>query len=508
MWLIKHLKIMRFNIISQNRINKNIFYLIIFIGILLQLLYLFQFNDYYDDWNFFYTVDPNVSNEETWLRHYYGDRGDREDGIIREAFPWSFTYFTKYNLKFIGYTIEKTHYFLLFFSILSYYFFYKITSLISKDFRFLNLIFILFLTNLFLIKELNAFRPHSVTIFLNFLSMYFFILIFIKNKNKKKYFFIYIISTILMLSFWPHTLALFTGHCIFLLIYFIKKKNNFLFCFLSPLIIITIYILLNYKYLYYIAIDNSWSYTPLDLSFFINFFFRSFFGSIVFGGFMLLIFSIYLLKELKTNLYSYKKNNFIKLPILEINIKNFILVNILSIYIMCIGYSLLKESVMAPKYLLILIPLIIIWVSIKINENKTNFFYVSIIIFTIINSLYFWKDLPKDRPPMREVLKILNNEETKIIYTTETVVFNNYLSHYNYAVKNQFKIMKLKNLSKIDVDKKFAIVCLNYPRFAKGNSYINLEESKCKNIKENKNLQILEKIKIPDFLIFITKYKY
>ena len=123
MWLIKHLKIMRFNIISQNRINKNIFYLIIFIGILLQLLYLFQFNDYYDDWNFFYTVDPNVSNEETWLRHYYGDRGDREDGIIREAFPWSFTYFTKYNLKFIGYTIEKTHYFLLFFSILSYYFF-------------------------------------------------------------------------------------------------------------------------------------------------------------------------------------------------------------------------------------------------------------------------------------------------------------------------------------------------------------------------------------------------
>jgi hypothetical protein len=68
--------------------------------------------------------------------------------------------------------------------------------------------------------------------------------------------------------------------------------------------------------------------------------------------------------------------------------------------------------------------------------------------------------------------------------------------------------MKIKDLNITDVDKKFAIVCLNYPRFAVGNSYINLEELKCKNIKENKNLQILKKIKIPDFLIFITKYKY
>ena len=215
---------MKPNIIFQNEFNKKIFYLIIVIGILLQLLYLFQFNDYYDDWNFFYTVDPNISNAETWQRHYFGDRGD---GILKEAFPWNFTYFTKYILKFIGYTIEHTHYFLLFFSILSYCLFYKIASLISKDFKLINLILILFTTNLFLIRELNSFRPHSVTMFLSFLSIYFFILIFIKNKDKKKYFFIYIISTLLMLSFWPHTLALFSGHCIFLLIYFIKKKIIF-----------------------------------------------------------------------------------------------------------------------------------------------------------------------------------------------------------------------------------------------------------------------------------------
>ena len=91
--------------------------------IFLTFLYLLYFDDYYDDWNFFYTVDANVSNEETWQRHYYGDRGG---WVLKEAYPWVFTYFTKYILKFIGYSVENTHYFLLFFSILSIFTFYKL----------------------------------------------------------------------------------------------------------------------------------------------------------------------------------------------------------------------------------------------------------------------------------------------------------------------------------------------------------------------------------------------
>ena len=70
-------------------------------------------DDYFDDWNFFYTVDPNISNSQTWQRHYFGDRGD--GAILKEAFPWNFSYFTKYFLKFTEYTIETTHYFLLLF---------------------------------------------------------------------------------------------------------------------------------------------------------------------------------------------------------------------------------------------------------------------------------------------------------------------------------------------------------------------------------------------------------
>ena len=399
---------MKISLFNQNKFNKKyVCYSLIFIGLALHLIYLFQFDDYFDDWNFFFTVDSNISDSETWQRHYFGSRGD--GSILKEAFPWNFTYFTKYVLKFIGYSVENTHYFIFLFSVFSYFVFYKIVNLIFKDFKFIFIVTVLFITNLFLIRELNSFRPHSLVMLMSLLSNYFFILIFIKNQNTNINFIFYIISTLLMLSFWPHSLALLGGHFSFLFIIYLKKNNNFLLFFWSPLVILILYILLNYKYLQYVALDNNWSYTHFDLTFFINFFFRSFFGSIVFGGIMLLVFAFYLIEEVKINFNYYKKNNFLNIPLLNINVKNFILFNILAIYSAVLVYSILKESVIAPKYFLILIPLIIIWVSLKINKNKKDYIYNFIIIFSLFNSIYFWNDLPIDRPPTREALKIINN---------------------------------------------------------------------------------------------------
>ena len=509
MWWIKYLKLVKINLFNQNHFNKkNVFCLLLFIGLALHLIYLFQFDDYFDDWNFFFTVDSNISDSETWQRHYFGSRGD--GSILKEAFPWNFTYFTKYVLKFIGYSVENTHYFLFLFSVFSYFAFYKIADLILKDFKFVLIATILFITNLFLIRELNSFRPHSLVMLMSLLSNYFFILIFIKNQNTNINFIFYIISTLLMLSFWPHSLALLGGHFSFLFIIYLKKNNNFLLFFWSPLVILILYILLNYKYLQYVALDNNWSYTHFDLTFFINFFFRSFFGSIVFGGIMLLVFAFYLIEEVKINFNYYKKNNFLNIPLLNINVKNFILFNILAIYSAVIVYSILKESVIAPKYFLILIPLIIIWVSLKINKNKKNYIYNFIIIFSLFNSIYFWNDLPIDRPPTREALKIINNLNIKKIYTTESSVFNNYLSNYNYAIHNKLIIKKLESLKMKDKTINFAILCLNYPRFKYGATNKKLEdlEPQCEKVFKNKDFRIQEKIFIPDFLIAISKSNY
>lgn len=113
---------MIYKLLNKQFFKTNFFYtLIFFFWILLHITYLVQFDDYFDDWNFFFTVDPSITNNQTWQRHYFGDRGD--GGILKEAFPWNFSYIAKYFLKFTEYTIEATHYFLLFFSALSYFFF-------------------------------------------------------------------------------------------------------------------------------------------------------------------------------------------------------------------------------------------------------------------------------------------------------------------------------------------------------------------------------------------------
>ena len=493
-----------------NYINIKTIYFIIFIGIFLKILYIIQFGDYYDDWNFFYTVDPLQSNAETWQRHYFGDRGD---SILKEAFPWNFTYFTKYILKLIGYTIESTHYFLLSFSILSFFMFYKICSLISKDLRFTILALTLFATNLYLIRESNSFRPHSLTILLSLINNYFFILIFIKNKIKKKLFFGYIISTLLLLSFWPQNLALFAGHCIFLFFLFLKNKPNTSLYLLLPTLIFLLYVFFNYKYIQYIAFQD-WSYTEFDPKFFINYFFRSFFGSIIFGGLMLIIFAFYLIKEVEININVLKKKRLFKIPIFKLNEESFFIINILTIYSCIISYSLIRESVMAPKYFLALLPLIIIWLSLKITKVKKKSFYSLILICSILNSIHYWHDTPIKRPPLRELLNIVSSQNIKKIYSTESTVFNNYLSHYKLAIVNNIKIEKFKDIKQNTNENKVAFVCMNYPRASYGVSYTNLVQNKCKdlsislenNIKRNTIIE-LEKIKIPDFIIFIVKYK-
>ena len=155
---------------------------------------------------------------------------------------------------------------------MSLFLIYKFCDLISNNFKLKILILILFSTNLFLIRELNSFRPHSLSIFLSILSSYFFILIFLQNKTQLKYLSIYIISTFFVLTIWPQNLAFFAGHCLFLFFIFLKKRTDFLFYSFAPITITSLYILHNFKYIQYVAIDNSWSYTPIELTFFVNFF--------------------------------------------------------------------------------------------------------------------------------------------------------------------------------------------------------------------------------------------
>ena len=477
-----------------------LFFFILFSS--LSYLYLNSFDDYYDDWNFFFTVDANITDEENWQRHYHGDRGD--GSILKEAYPWVFTYITKYLLKIIGYSVENTHYFLLFFSILSIITFYNLSSLVKNTIRFKIIVLILFSLNLFLIRELNSFRPHSPTLFFSLLSSFFYIKFFVLKLKEKKNLVIYLLSTFAMLTLWPQSVAIFVGQIIFAIIFLDLKKiiliSLVFFC----------YIFFNFDYLIYLSGGvgtGEFGYTPLELKFFINYFFRTFFGSIIFGAFMLILFSFFLIKKfmslnIRFNLKFIKEFRKIeKTPI------NYLLVLILSIYSVGITYSLLRTSIMAPKYFIPLLPLIIIWIGYYVYLANNRYLFFCTIFFAFMNCIIFWKDIPIDRPPMREALKIIYDEDKSIkqIFTTESPAFNHFLSNYRFTQKNNFNINNLNKFSDKNIQQNFAILCLNNPRFAVGRS--NFEDEKiCVESYKKNNFILIKTIKIDDFIIHFIEY--
>ena len=497
---MNYLKKMKINSSSDFFTNKKlIIYLILLLGAALKILYVYQFDDYYDDWNFLYTVDPNISNEETWKR-YFGDRGD---WFLPEDFPYYFAFIVKFFLKIVGYSVENTHFFLLFFSIGSFFVFMKICDLFSKDSNFKILAVFLLITNIFLTRELNALRPHALTNFFGLLSLYYFILIYLKNKNSYKNIIIFIFITLFFLSIWPLNLTLFAGQCAYILKLCIERKGKNLLSFILPFIIVVLlYLVFNFKYLDYQVVNKSQHYTTLEAKFFINYFFRSFFGSIIFGAIFLLLFSYYLLNELIVTLKLSKYNLILFLK--KLKQENVFLIIIITIYSLIILYSLIKAPVMAPKYVTILVPLIIFWVSFKIYKTKNKLIYHSIILFSFLNLLIYWNDIPIKRPPTKMVLKEIAKSETKDLFTTELIFFNNYLQNYNISLRNNITVQKFELEKFKKLPKNFWFLCLNNPSFAVGdNDYP--DEKKCFKYKENKNLTLVKIIRYRDYILQLIK---
>ena len=100
--------------LNLNELNKNHFYItaIILFGITLRYLYFTNVDAWFDEWNVLYTVDPNISNEDTWKR-YYGDRGDYY--VLPEYYPPIFAFLLKEFLSIFGYTVENSRLFSIIF---------------------------------------------------------------------------------------------------------------------------------------------------------------------------------------------------------------------------------------------------------------------------------------------------------------------------------------------------------------------------------------------------------
>ena len=168
-------------------------------------------------------------------------------------------------------------------------------------------------------------------------------------------------------------------------------------------------------------------------------------------------------------------------------------------YILVICYSIFRAGVISPKYVIFILPLIIIWITHKISFVKFSKELIFLIILAnLLNSFYFFFENPIKRPPIKEVINRISQTDTNVIAMNESEVFINAFSNYKIFKNKNLKIINIKK-NEIDVNQVW-FICINNPRFAVGNKILQLED-KCKIMDNNKDFKEVDELKIDDFYI-------
>ena len=192
------------NINFFNKIYIYIFLFIIF-GFIIRYFYFLNVDGWFDEWNMLYTIDPNISNQETWKR-YYGDRGDH---FLPEYYPPLNAFFLKFILNIFGYNIENARFISLIFGCGSLILVFNLSKIFT-NYKFSLISTLIVALNLFLIWQSSEIRPHSFVVFFSLLTTILFLKIYEKNfKSNKSIFITYIASSLILLSSWPFVLIIF-----------------------------------------------------------------------------------------------------------------------------------------------------------------------------------------------------------------------------------------------------------------------------------------------------------
>jgi hypothetical protein len=455
------------------------------------LIYNFFFDAgyWYDEWATLFSSDPNVSLSEIHERIKGIYKGNYTLGSEENVPPYYYIILRSF-FRILGFTAENGRIFSIIFFLLTILIYIPLSKKILGNKYFLPAVIMLALNPL-LLWMANETRADTFVVFFSTANLYFFFRC-INEKKKINYLFL-ILSNVVMLSVYPLTFSIFFSQIIFLIYcYFLKKK----FKYLISLVIISfiLYFCINYDYLFYKLHTINNHYAVLQPHFFIGFFFNTFFGNIYFGG-------IYLLFFLAVFFLSFKKIHE------NLNII-FLLILIISTYSMVIISSLFLTPIAAPRYIIFLIPALILWFNGNLfffckNSKKIFFTYFFIIIFSIINIFFVNNEKPVKKPPIKEALNIIKQKNIYYIYAGTGNYFPLYISTLSEVSKNQYVLIKSTNLLNKNINQ-FVYLCINNPRFAVGNLKLP-DEPKCNIF--FKNFYAKEVVKINDFKIIFFERK-
>jgi hypothetical protein len=419
---------------------------LIYFAIIILLAFFFNLyqinieNLWYDEIASFWVADPRLSFIETYSR------------ILNENTPSAYYFVIKSFFSFFSYDPDLLRIINIPIYIISLGYFNLILTKISKNNLFIFFASLLFVFNSFLISYTQEGR---VFIFFCMMSLMLINQYMLLNQSKKnnsyiklQYLFMFLIIFTLLNTFIFSFLIL--GSIVFYELFFKKNKTNYIilsFIFIS----LILFIMLNYQFLLNLVKFESAIKQP-NINFYYNFYFSQFFGSKLMG----LIFLIFFLLA-SFNFIKIKKNNE--------NIKILFIIFFFS-YFVPIIYGFLFKPVLQDKYVIYLVPIIIVIISYTITHNLNLRAQNVIIIFLILLSFsnQILKNIKSDvnKPMFKSAIKkTIVIDKFKPIYVSYSDNKNNFV---NAQMQNYFKhltIVKNNNLSIINKapNSNFFLIC-------------------------------------------------
>ena len=445
---------------------------ILIIGFLFR--YLNNFDQmFWNDENYtLFITDPSIKFKEFLERHKSIDES-----------PILYFYILRI-INNISYSAEHLRLSSIIFSTLSIIASYKLFRIFYDKQTSLFCLAIISL-NIFLIWQAKEARIASSIVFFGIINIILFYKFLINNSSKYKLS-LFLIN-LFSLSYYPFLLMIIISQFFYVVLNNKTKIKSYI---IISLLTFIFYIFLNIDYILLKA-GKPYHHFHLDISFFVNYFFRSFFGSIIFGGLSLIIFSISFFQ-----LIIKKRNHFIIFNIYLIIVT----------YGFAILYSLFKDGgVIAPRYYIFLIPSIIIVITEFFNNKKFKNLKYFYLIITLFNSLILFDDWKIQKPRASYLLKNINTEISNNYFTNEGG-HKEYEEVYDYyfqkssTLKKKINYVSKKSIQEYDT---LYFICLNHAEMHVGLNKNIQNPLKCN--KSLKNFSIFLEKEIKDFKIILYK---
>ena len=416
------------------------FSLIILIAFFFSLYQINVENLWYDEIASFWVADPRLTYIETYSR------------VLNENTPSAYYFLIKLFFSFFSYDPDFLRIFNIPIYIISLIYFNLILTKISKNNLFIFFASALFVFNSFLISYTQEGRVFTFFCMMSLILINQYMALNQVKKNfsyiKLQYLFMFLIIFILLNTFIFSLLIL--GSIVFYELFFKKNKTNYLilsFIFIS----IFLFIILNYQFLLNLVKFESAIKQP-NINFYYNFYFNQFFGSKLMG----LIFLI---------TFSWASFIFLKLKNKNENIKIFFIIIFFS-YFVSILYGFLFKPVLQDKYIIYLVPVIIVIISYTITHNLNlraqNILIIFLILLSFSNQIL--KNIKSDtnKPMFKSAIeKAIEIDKSKPIYVSYSDNKNDFV---NAQMQNYFKHLTLVNNNNLSIINKapnnnFFLIC-------------------------------------------------